>query len=105
MARKLVMVGAAYLNGSRCRIASKPVFKVRTKKVEYNPEKLRPIQLEFPSLSQKDILYNEGGLIVVNKPANMPTVATLDNARQSGGYAQDISRKKSYQYISVSPPA
>jgi len=83
MARKLVMVGAAYLNGSRCRIASKPVFKGSEIKVEYNPEKLRPIQLEFPSLSQKDILYNEGGLIVVNKPANMPTVATLDNARDN----------------------
>lgn len=83
MARKLVMVGAAYLNGSRCRIASKPVFKGSEIKVEYNPEKLRPIQLEFPSLTQKDILYNEGGLIVVNKPANMPTVATLDNARDN----------------------
>ncbi len=83
MARKLVMVGAAYLNGSRCRIASKPVFKGSEIKVEYNPEKLRPIQLEFPSLTQKDILFNEGGLIVVNKPANMPTVATLDNARDN----------------------
>ncbi len=83
MARKLVMVGAAYLNGSRCRIASKPVFKGSEIKVEYNPEKLRPIQLEFPSLTPKDILFNEGGLIVVNKPANMPTVATLDNARDN----------------------
>lgn len=83
MARKLVMVGAAYLNGSRCRIASKPVFKGSEVRVEYNPEKLRPIQLEFPSLTQKDILFNEGGLIVVNKPANMPTVATLDNARDN----------------------
>ncbi len=83
MARKLVMVGAAYLNGSRCRIASKPVFKGSEVRVEYSPEKLRPIQLEFPSLTQKDILYNEGGLIVVNKPANMPTVATLDNARDN----------------------
>lgn len=26
VARKLVMAGACYLNGSRCRIASKPVF-------------------------------------------------------------------------------
>lgn len=83
MARKLVMVGAAYLNGSRCRIASKPVFKGSEIRVEYNPEKLRPIQLEFPSLSQKDILFNEGGLIVINKPANMPTVPTLDNARDN----------------------
>lgn len=83
MARKLVMIGAAYLNGSRCRIASKPVFKGSEVRVEYNPEKLRPIQLEFPSLTPKDILFNEGGLIVVNKPANMPTVATLDNARDN----------------------
>ena len=81
--RKLIMVGAAYLNGKRCRIASKPVFKGSEVRVEYNPEKLRPIQLEFPSLTPKDILFNEGGLIVVNKPANMPTVATLDNARDN----------------------
>lgn len=82
-ARKLVMVGAAYLNGSRCRIASKPVFKGSEVRVEYHPEKLRPIQLDFPTLSAKDILFHEDGLIVVNKPANMPTVPTIDNARDN----------------------
>lgn len=100
MARKLVMVGAAYLNGSRCRIASKPVFKGSEIKVEYNPEKLRPIQLEFPSLTQKDILYNEGGLIVVNKPANMPTVPTLDNARDNLVAALKILLGKD-QYLGI----
>jgi RluA family pseudouridine synthase len=83
LARKLVMIGACYLNGSRCRIASKPVFKGSEVRVEYNPEKVRSVQLEFPSLTEKDILYKEGGLIVVNKPANLPTVPTLDNARDN----------------------
>lgn len=82
-ARKLVMIGAAYLNGSRCRIASKPVFKGSEVRVEYNPEKVRSVQLDFPSLSEKDILFKENGLIIVNKPANLPTVPTLDNARDN----------------------
>lgn len=83
LARKLVMIGACYLNGSRCRIASKPVFKGGEVRVEYNPEKVRSVQLEFPSLTEKDVLYKEDGLIIVNKPANLPTVPTLDNARDN----------------------
>ncbi len=47
MARKLIMIGAAYLNGSRCRIASKPVFSGIEVRVEYKaPEKLQAQQLE-----------------------------------------------------------
>lgn len=81
MTRKLVMVGATYLNGSRCRIASKPVYSGNEIRVEYDPRKFRTLPVHTVKLGPEHILFNEAGLIVVNKPANLPTVPTLDNAR------------------------
>lgn len=81
MTRKLVMVGATYLNGSRCRIASKPVYSGNEIRVEYDPRKFRTLPVNTVRLAPEHILFNEAGLIVVNKPANLPTVPTLDNAR------------------------
>lgn len=81
MARKLVMVGACYLGGSRCRIASKPVWQDTEVRVEYNPANVPVAQVKTEPLDESRILYREGGLIVVDKPAGLPTVPTLDNAR------------------------
>lgn len=84
MARKLIMIGAAYLNGSRCRIASKPVFAGIEVRVEYKADRLPQAQQQnVPELTQADILYHEKGIIVVNKPPRLPTVPTLDNARDN----------------------
>jgi 23S rRNA pseudouridine1911/1915/1917 synthase len=84
MARKLIMIGAAYLNGSRCRIASKPVFGGIEVRVEYKADRLPQAQQQnVPDLTQADILYHENGIIVVNKPPRLPTVPTLDNARDN----------------------
>lgn len=84
MVRKLIMIGAAYLNGSRCRIASKPVFGGIEVRVEYKADRLPQAQQQnVPDLTQADILYHENGIIVVNKPPRLPTVPTLDNARDN----------------------
>lgn len=84
MARKLIMIGAAYLNGSRCRIASKPVFGGIEVRVEYKADRLPQAQQQnVPDLTREDILYHANGIIVVNKPPRLPTVPTLDNARDN----------------------
>lgn len=84
MVRKLIMIGAAYLNGSRCRIASKPVFAGIEVRVEYKADRLpQARQQNVPELKPSDILYHQNGLIVVNKPPRLPTVPTLDNARDN----------------------
>lgn len=84
MARKLIMIGAAYLNGSRCRIASKPVFGGIEVRVEYKADRLPQAQQQnVPELTAANILYHENGILVVNKPPKLPTVPTLDNARDN----------------------
>lgn len=81
--RKLVMVGACYLNGKRCRIASKPVWAGNELRVEYNPQKMPTLAAPQEPFDASRILFNEHGIIVVDKPAGLPTVATLDNARDN----------------------
>jgi RluA family pseudouridine synthase len=83
MARKLVMAGAAYLAGSRCRIASKPVWSGTEVRVEYDANRAKKIVSPLMTLARDSILYDEAGILVVDKPAGLPTVATLDDARQN----------------------
>ena len=80
--RKLIMIGAAYLNGKRCRIASKPAWAGNELRVEYNPQRIAAPAATGP-FDPASILFNEQGVIVVDKPAGLPTVATLDNARDN----------------------
>jgi 23S rRNA pseudouridine1911/1915/1917 synthase len=83
MARKLVMAGAAYLAGSRCRIASKPVWSGTEVRVEYDANRAKKIDNAVVNLTPDCILYEQAGILVVDKPAGLPTVATLDDARQN----------------------
>jgi RluA family pseudouridine synthase len=83
MARKLVMAGAAYLAGSRCRIASKPVWSGTEVRVEYDANRAKKIDNPVVNLTLDCILYEQAGILVVDKPAGLPTVATLDDARQN----------------------
>lgn len=82
-ARRLVMAGAAYLAGSRCRIASKPVWAGTEVRVEYDAQRAKKIDNAVVALTRDCILYERGGLLVVDKPAGLPTVATLDDARHN----------------------
>lgn len=81
MARRLVMAGAAYLDGSRCRIASKPVWAGSEVRVEYDANRAKKIHNPVVALTRDCILYAQAGILVVDKPAGLPTVATLDDAR------------------------
>lgn len=83
LARKLVMAGACYLAGSRCRIASKPVFAGVEVRVVYDAEKTKRINLRSFTLGPDCICYHKNGILIANKPAGLPTVPTLDDARQN----------------------
>lgn len=100
LARKLVMAGACYLNGSRCRIASKPVFEGVEVRVVYKPERVESVRFDAKPLTKENILYHENGILVVDKPAHVPTVPTVDNARDNL-----VSMLKAYfgkeQYIGI----
>jgi RluA family pseudouridine synthase len=87
--RKWILVGAVYLNGKRIRIASKPLNCGALVEVYFHREKLT-LDLEgsrkkhlFDSFLFEEnlILFEDEDLIVVQKPAGLPTQPTLDNAR------------------------
>lgn len=92
--RRLIVAGAVYLNGRRVRIASKALI-VNAKIDAYIDEKKLfqdgaqsaafsgkvGERLAEWKLMEKDILFEDDVLIVVNKPAGIPTQPTLDEAR------------------------
>lgn len=95
LARKLVMAGAAYLAGSRCRIASKPVWAGTEVRVEYDAARVhRPVN-PGTVLERSCVLYEKHGIIIVDKPAGLPTVPTLDDARHNlvAGLEKLLGRK------------
>lgn len=92
-AEKLVIQGSVYLNGKRNRIASKPVLGSSTVKV-YLGERwgfetngavnfVREKGESLFEFTDSHILYHDDYLIAVDKPAGLPTHATLDDARQN----------------------
>jgi RluA family pseudouridine synthase len=82
--RKLVIAGAVYLNGKRVRIASKGVMSQARIDVYIDLEKLlgesggQFIPFE---MTPERILFEDQYVIVVDKPAGVPTQPTLDEAR------------------------
>ena len=82
--RALIMAGAVYLNGARVRIASKPVFQNAEVKVAVDEGRLfatGPDPREKWEFDTKWILFEDDGLIAVNKPYGLPTQPTIDEAR------------------------
>ena len=84
-ARKLVVAGAVYLNGSRVRIASKEIFPGARIEVYVDEQKLfesdgRAQDRPFV-LTASQLLYEDEYLIAVDKPPGLPTQPTLDEAR------------------------
>lgn len=78
-AKAIIDMGGAYLNKKRMRIASRAVHKGDLIDIEYNNKlfdnKKAPIELR-----PEDILYQDDGVIVINKPAGLPSQPTRDQA-------------------------
>lgn len=78
-AKAIIDIGGCYLNSKRVRIASKIVAKGDRIEVEYNPKLFETKRIEV-EIRPEDILYFEHGVIVINKPASLPSQATRDQA-------------------------
>jgi RluA family pseudouridine synthase len=86
-ARKLIVAGAVYLNGKRVRIASKELMPNAKLDVYVDSRKLfeedgRARDRAFEMTAER-ILFEDEFLIVVDKPAGLPTQPTLDEARDN----------------------
>jgi len=85
-ARRLILIGGVYLDGRRCRIASKKIFvgvriEVAADLDELFEEESRLIGDGY--ITVDDILYEDDDLIAINKPAQLPTEAALTNTKES----------------------
>ncbi len=84
-ARKLIVAGAVYVASRRVRIASKEL--PAGAKVDAYVDRARLAESRATSadrpfeMASSDILYEDADLIVVDKPAGLPTQPTLDDAR------------------------
>lgn len=84
--RRLIISGSVLVNGKQIFVPSYLVFPESEVKVKIDEEKLffekKPDDIDFV-LSQKDILYEDDFIIVVNKPSHLPTEATIVESRKN----------------------
>lgn len=84
--RRLVISGSVSVNGKQVRVPSFEVFSGSEVKADVDEERLffekQPDDIDF-TLTQKDVLYEDDFIIVVNKPSHLPTEATIVESRKS----------------------
>jgi len=82
--RMLVFAGAVYVDGKRMQIANFPLNRSSQVMVYVDLNRLqkdRASQQKKIELDSSHIVYEDSEIIVVNKPAGLPTQATVDNSR------------------------
>lgn len=82
--RKLIAIGAVYLNRKRVMIASKKMIPGAQVEAHVDLKKLQSDNASHQKvfeLEHNNLLYEDEWLIAVNKPSGLPTQPTLDQAR------------------------
>ncbi|MBQ4236281.1 MAG: hypothetical protein II716_05550, partial [Treponema sp.] len=83
--RRLIVAGAVKVDGRQCRIASFTVKKGSEVEALIDEEKFfyekDPGDIDF-TLEQKDVLFEDESIIVVNKPPFIPTEETVVKSRR-----------------------
>ncbi|MBP9706468.1 MAG: RluA family pseudouridine synthase [Oligoflexales bacterium] len=78
--RKLIDVGGVYINGTRVRMASKPVKIGDLVSVEYSAESFKIDKNQNYTLSDEEILYDANDIIAINKPPGLNVHPTRSQA-------------------------
>lgn len=80
--RAVIDIGGAYINRKRVRVASRKVFEGDVIALEYRAETLQKVKTQKFELRTEDILYEDDGVVAINKPPGLPSQATKDQAVQ-----------------------
>ncbi len=84
--RRLIVAGSIYVNGRQCRIPAYEVFSGSRICAEIEVHKFffekQPEDIDFV-LTEKDVLFEDESIIIVNKPAFLPTEGTIVESRRS----------------------
>lgn len=82
--RRLIIAGGVSVNGKQCRIPSYDIYSGSTVEVIVDESKFfyekKPDDIDFV-LTEKDVLFEDDVLIIVNKPAFIPTEETIVKGR------------------------
>lgn len=78
--RSVIDVGGVYVNSKRIRIASRVVTKGDLVRFEYSEAALKTRSQGDLSLDASVILFDQWGVIAINKPPGLPSQATKDQA-------------------------
>lgn len=87
LVRRLLQAGAVYLNSRQVRIASKELRAGASVQVFFDVDRVNeaPAQREKTAprveLNRDAILFRDADLVVVDKPAGLPTQASVDRSR------------------------
>lgn len=84
--RRLIVAGCIFVNGRQCR---KPAYILLSKTkvcAELEEDKFffekQPEDLDY-TLTEQDVLFEDDSIIIVNKPAFLPTEGTIVESRRS----------------------
>ncbi|MBQ0039281.1 MAG: RluA family pseudouridine synthase [Treponema sp.] len=84
--RRLIVAGSIYVNGRQCRIPAYDLFPKSKVCAEIDEEKLffekQPQDIDFV-LTEQNVLYEDDSIIIVDKPAFIPTEGTIVESRKS----------------------
>jgi RluA family pseudouridine synthase len=78
--RAIIDAGGVYINRHRIRIASRTVQRGDDVRVEYSEQGLKTLKSARLEFKAEDIIYDDLGIVAVNKPPGMPAQATKDQS-------------------------
>ena len=76
--RQILDIGGCYVNNKRMHIASRQVKSGDKIRVEFSLEGLKKVRQKNFELQDADVLYDQQGMIAINKPPGLPSQATRD---------------------------
>lgn len=79
-ARRIIDLGGSYINRKRVRVASRQVEFGDIIELEYNPQVYQQVKKPDIGFQEADLLYQDQGLLVINKPPGLPSQATKTQA-------------------------
>ena len=80
--RQIIDSGAVFLNQRRIRIASRKVTSGDLIEFQYNPETLKKLKVQNFEFTADDVIFDEFGVVAINKPPGLPSQATRDQSVQ-----------------------
>src|SRR4051812_33271787 len=82
--RRLIISGAVYVNRRKITNGTFPLYTGASIEVYYDQDKMnegQPKRLEEVRLETSRVVYEDEWIIVIDKPAGMPTQPTIDPLR------------------------